>query len=156
MGLPGTGTATELVAWINGHPDFTDLPVDLSHVRVVIIGNGNVALDVARVLTSDPADLARTDISDRALETFRGSAVREVVIAARRGPAQSAFTLPELVGLTAASDVVLDDGDHQLVRADLTTVSDTLTREKLEILSKLGDGSAPVAASRHASGWPIG
>jgi ferredoxin--NADP+ reductase len=148
MGLPGTGTATELVAWINGHPDFTDLPVDLSHVRVVIIGNGNVALDVARVLTSDPADLARTDISDRALETFRGSAVREVVIAARRGPAQSAFTLPELVGLTAASDVVLDDGDHQLVRADLTTVSDTLTREKLEILSKLGDGSAPVAASR--------
>ena len=148
MGLPGTGTATELVAWINGHPDFTDLPVDLSHERVVIIGNGNVALDVARVLTSDPADLARTDISDRALETFRGSAVREVVIAARRGPAQSAFTLPELVGLTAASDVVLDAGDHQLVRADLATVSDTLTREKLEILSKLGDGSAPVPASR--------
>ena len=101
MGLPGTGTATELVAWINGHPDFTDLPVDLSHERVVIIGNGNVALDVARVLTADPDDLARTDISDRALEAFRGSAVREVVIAARRGPAHSAFTLPELIGLTA-------------------------------------------------------
>jgi ferredoxin/flavodoxin---NADP+ reductase len=143
MGLPGTGTATELVAWINGHPDFTDLPVDLGHERVVIIGNGNVALDVARVLASDPEDLARTDISDRALETFRSSAVREVVIAARRGPAQSAFTLPELVGLTAASDVVLGAGDHQLVLADLATVSDTLTREKLEILSKLGDGSAP-------------
>jgi ferredoxin--NADP+ reductase len=91
MGLPGTGTATELVAWINGHPDFTDLPVDLGHERVVIIGNGNVALDVARVLASDPDDLARTDISDRALETFRSSAVREVVIAARRGPAQSAL-----------------------------------------------------------------
>jgi len=148
MGLPGTGTATELVAWINGHPDFTDLPVDLSHERVVIIGNGNVALDVARVLTSDPDDLARTDISDRALETFRSSAVREVVIAARRGPAQSAFTLPELVGLTTASDVVLDAGDHQLVLADLATVCDTLTREKLEILSKLGDGSAPLPASR--------
>src|SRR5271154_3333998 len=143
MGLPGTGTATELVAWINGHPDFTDLPVDLSHERVVIIGNGNVALDVARVLTSDPDDLARTDISDRALETFRGSAVREVVIAARRGPAHSAFTLPELIGLTATSDVVLDAGDHQLVEADLVTVSDTLTRNKLEILSKLGDGSEP-------------
>ena len=54
MGLPGTGTATELVAWINGHPDFTDLPVDLSHERVVIVGNGNVALDVARMLTTDP------------------------------------------------------------------------------------------------------
>jgi ferredoxin--NADP+ reductase len=148
MGLPGTGTATELVAWINGHPDFTDLPVDLGHERVVIIGNGNVALDVARVLASDPDDLARTDISDRALETFRSSAVREVVIAARRGPAQSAFTLPELVGLTAASDVVLGVGDHQLVLADLATVSDTLTREKLEILSKLGDGSAPAPGPR--------
>jgi ferredoxin/flavodoxin---NADP+ reductase len=148
MGLPGTGTATELVAWINGHPDFTDLPVDLGHERVVIIGNGNVALDVARVLASDPEDLARTDISDRALETFRRSAVREVVIAARRGPAQSAFTLPELVGLTAASDVVLGAGDHQLVLADLATVSDTLTREKLEILSKLGDDSAPAPGSR--------
>src|ERR1700757_1528617 len=65
MALPGTGTATELVAWINGHPDFTDLPVDLDHERAVIIGNGNVALDVARVLTADPEDLARTDISDR-------------------------------------------------------------------------------------------
>ena len=115
MGLPGTGTATELVAWINGHPDFADLPVDLSHERVVIVGNGNVALDVARVLTADPNDLARTDISDRALEVFRGSAVREVVIAARRGPAHSAFTLPELIGLTSTRDVVLDADDRELV-----------------------------------------
>ncbi|OIN82542.1 FAD-dependent oxidoreductase [Mycobacterium malmoense] len=144
MGLPGTGTATELVAWINGHPDFADLPVDLGHERVVIIGNGNVALDVARVLTADPDDLARTDISDHALEGLRHSAVREVVIAARRGPAQSAFTLPELIGLTGTSEVVLDAGDHQRVSADLATVSDTLTRNKLEILSKLGDGSAPL------------
>ena len=56
IGLPGTGTATEMVAWINGHPEFTDLPVDLNHERVVVIGNGNVALDVARILTSDPDD----------------------------------------------------------------------------------------------------
>jgi ferredoxin/flavodoxin---NADP+ reductase len=143
MGLPGTGTATELVAWINGHPDFADLPVDLSHERVVIIGNGNVALDVARVLTADPDDVARTDISDRALEVLRGSAVREVVIAARRGPAQSAFTLPELTGLTSTRDVVLSADDHKLVLADLATVSDGLTRSKLEILSELGDDSAP-------------
>jgi ferredoxin--NADP+ reductase len=143
MGLPGTGTATELVAWINGHPDFTSLPVDLSHERVVIIGNGNVALDVARVLTADPDDLARTDISDRALEALRNSAVREVVVAARRGPAHSAFTLPELIGLTGTSDVVLDADDHNLVARDLATASDTLTRNKLEILSKLGDGSVP-------------
>ena len=143
MGLPGTGTATELVAWLNGHPDFNDLPVDLSHERVVIIGNGNVALDVARVLTANPDDLARTDISDRALEAFRNSAVREVVIAARRGPAHSAFTLPELIGLTVASDVVLDADDHNLVARDLASASDTLTRNKLEILSKLGDASVP-------------
>ena len=75
MGLPGTGTATEMVAWINGHPEFTDLPVDLSHERVVIIGNGNVALDVARILTTDPDALARTDISDHALAALRGSKV---------------------------------------------------------------------------------
>ncbi len=141
MGLPGTGTATELVAWLNGHPDFHDLPVDFSHERVVIIGNGNVALDVARVLTANPDDLARTDISDRALGAFRNSAVREVVIAARRGPAHSAFTLPELIGLTVASDVVLDADDHNLVARDLASASDTLTRNKLEILSKLGGAS---------------
>lgn len=148
MGLAGTGTATELVAWINGHPDFTDLPVDLGHERVVIIGNGNVALDVARVLTADPDDLARTDISDRALEALRGSAVREVVIAARRGPAHSAFTLPELIGLTGASEVVLDPGDHRLVASDLASASDMLTRNKLEIVSKLGDASAPSEDTR--------
>src|SRR6201991_1279954 len=143
MGLPGSGTATELVAWINGHPDFSDLPVDLSHERVVIVGNGNVALDVARVLTADPDDLARTDISDHALEVLRNSAVREVVTAARRGPAHPAFTLPELIGLTGASDVVLDSGDHELVARDLATASDALTRNKLEILSELGDASVP-------------
>jgi ferredoxin--NADP+ reductase len=143
MGLSGSGTATELIAWINGHPEFTALPVDLRHERVVIIGNGNVALDVARILTADPDDLARTDISDHALEALRGSAVREVVIAARRGPAHSAFTLPELIGLTGASDVVLDADDHLLVERDFATVSDSLTRSKLEILNKLGDASRP-------------
>jgi ferredoxin/flavodoxin---NADP+ reductase len=148
IGLPGSGTATEMVAWINGHPDFADLPVDLSHERVVVIGNGNVALDVARILTSDPDDLARTDIADHALAGLRGSRVREVVIAARRGPAQSAFTLPELIGLTSMCDVVLDAADHELVQRDLATESDPLTRNKLEILAKLGDASAPVSCPR--------
>ncbi|ORW31058.1 ferredoxin [Mycobacterium paraense] len=148
MGLPGTGTATEFVAWLNGHPEFTDLPVDLGHERVVIIGNGNVALDVARVLTADPDDLARTDISDPALEALRRSAVREVVIAARRGPAHSAFTLPELIGLTGASEVVLDAGDHRRVASDLAAASDPLTKSKLEILSKLGDAAAPTSRRR--------
>ncbi|MCV7074939.1 FAD-dependent oxidoreductase [Mycobacterium szulgai] len=144
MGLPGAGTATELVAWLNGHPEFADLPVDFTHERVVIIGNGNVALDVARVLTADPNALGRTDIAAHALRALRASAVREVVVAARRGPAHSAFTLPELVGLTEASHVVLDAADHQRVLDDLATTTDPLTRNKLEILRTLAHaGAAP-------------
>jgi ferredoxin/flavodoxin---NADP+ reductase len=148
MALAGTGTATEVVAWINGHPDYTDLPVDLGHERVVIVGNGNVAFDVARILTTDPDTLARTDISDHALAALRQSKVTEVVIAARRGPAQSAFTLPELIGLTATCDVVLDAADHELVLADLAGEADPLTRNKLEILSKLGRASTPATRPR--------
>ena len=148
MGLPGAGTATELVAWINGHPEFTDLPVDLGHDRVVIVGNGNVAFDVARILTTDPDVLARTDISDHALAALRTSCVQEVVIAARRGPAASAFTLPELIGLTSTCEVVLDAADHDLVIGDLADVTDPLTGAKLEILSKLGGASAPFTRPR--------
>jgi ferredoxin/flavodoxin---NADP+ reductase len=148
MGLPGSGTATELVGWINGHPEYTCAPVDLSHPRVVIVGNGNVALDVARVLTADPNALARTDIANHALAALRDSRVTEVVIAARRGPAQSAFTLPELIGLTASRDVVLDAADHELVRRDLAVESNPLIRNKLRILSELGDASAPSTRPR--------
>ena len=159
MGSPGTGTATEVVAWINGHPEYTDLAVDLSHERVVIIGNGNVAFDVARILTTDPDALACTDISDHALAALRESRVQEVVIAARRGPADSAFTLPELIGLTSACDVVLDAADHDLVLRDLAAArapgaphvgEDPLTRNKLEILSKLGHAGSrgPAPATR--------
>jgi ferredoxin/flavodoxin---NADP+ reductase len=148
MDLPGTGTATEMVAWINGHPEFTHLPVDLGHERVVVIGNGNVALDVARILTTDPDALARTDISEHALAALRGSEVTEVVIAARRGPVHSAFTLPELIGLTSKCDVVLDAADHDLVVRDLVVVSDPLTRNKLEILSKLGETAAATSRPR--------
>jgi ferredoxin/flavodoxin---NADP+ reductase len=148
MGMPGTGTATELVAWLNGHPEFADLPVDFSSERVVVVGNGNVALDVARVLTTDPDALAGTDIANHALAALRRSCITEVVIAARRGPAQSAFTLPELIGLTSKCDVVLDAADHELVQRDLADESDPLTRNKLEVLSKLGDASAVATRPR--------
>ena len=148
MDLPGTGTATELVAWINGHPDFVDLPVDFSHERVIVVGNGNVALDVARVLTADPDKLAHTDISDHALTALRGSRVREVVIAARRGPQHSAFTLPELIGLTNTADVVLATADREAVQQDVDAVTDTVTRQKLQILSTLRDAAAPTDSSR--------
>jgi ferredoxin/flavodoxin---NADP+ reductase len=97
--LPGSHSATELVAWYNGHPDFTDRTFDFSGERAVVIGNGNVALDVARILLSDVETLRRTDIADHALEALSASNVREVVVVGRRGPAQAAFTTPELWGL---------------------------------------------------------
>ncbi|PTR36927.1 ferredoxin--NADP+ reductase [Rhodococcus sp. OK611] len=107
--LPGSTSATNLVAWYNGHPDHADDRFDLSHRRAVIIGNGNVALDVARILTADPDRLAATDIAPTALEALRGSRIEEVVIVARRGIAQSAFTVPEFTGLldAPAADVVV-------------------------------------------------
>jgi ferredoxin--NADP+ reductase len=144
MGLPGTGSATDIVAWINGHPGLADRTVELDHQRVVIIGNGNVALDVARILTSSPERLAQTDISDTALETLRNSAVCEVVIAARRDPADSAFTLPELLGLCSSAEVVLDPADRTLVLRDLETAHDPVTTGKLRILAELPDaGMSP-------------
>lgn len=148
MGLPGTATATEVVAWYNAHPDFAQLPVDLGDERVVIVGNGNVALDVARILTTDPDVLARTDIADHALATLRGSRVREVVIAARRGPGASAFTLPELIGLASTCEVVLDPADHERVLTALAEATDPLVRNKLEVLAKLGDATAPITGPR--------
>jgi ferredoxin/flavodoxin---NADP+ reductase len=132
-----------LVAWINGHPEYVDLPVDLSHERVIVVGNGNVALDVARVLTADPDELAHTDISDHALAALRESKVREVVIAARRGPAHSAFTLPELIGLTTKAEVVLSEVDRDAVQRNLATVTDMLTKQKLEVLSTVSHAESP-------------
>ena len=94
--LPGSWAATEFVAWYNGHPDYRDLQFDLSAKRVVVIGNGNVAADVIRMLTLSPRELERTDVADHALETLRESAVEEVIVLGRRGPAQAAFTSAEL------------------------------------------------------------
>ncbi|HWU33001.1 MAG TPA: FAD-dependent oxidoreductase, partial [Marmoricola sp.] len=105
--LPGSWSATAVVGWYNGHPDYRDLEVDLGAERVVIVGNGNVALDVARILTLDPDKLAATDIAEHALEALRSSAVREVVVLGRRGPEAAAFTVPELIGLMSLPDVDL-------------------------------------------------
>ncbi|WP_208861761.1 FAD-dependent oxidoreductase [Mycobacteroides salmoniphilum] len=135
--LPGNATATEVVAWINAHPDYTDFRVNLDHQRAVVIGNGNVALDVARVLTGNTDRLARTDISDTALTALRSSKLREVVIVGRRGPEHSAFTLPELLGLVGLPDmtVIIDQETADLVDQALQTHLEPLTRQKLEVLS---------------------
>ncbi|KRF15302.1 4Fe-4S ferredoxin [Nocardioides sp. Soil797] len=110
--LPGSVSATEVVGWYNGHPDHSDTYVDLGGQRVVVVGNGNVALDVARILTADVDDLSSTDLADLPLATLRGSSVREVVVLGRRDPAEAAFTVPELIGLAALDDVdvVVDNG----------------------------------------------
>jgi ferredoxin/flavodoxin---NADP+ reductase len=108
--LQGSHPATDFVGWYNGHPDYCDHDFDLSADRAVVIGNGNVALDVARMLTLTHDELAVTDIADHALEVLDASHVREIVVVGRRGPAQAAFTNPELLelGELADADVIVD------------------------------------------------
>src|SRR5207248_4002023 len=98
-GLPGSWSATEFVAWYNGHPDFQDLPFDLDVERAVVVGNGNVALDVARMLALTPEELAPTDTTEQAIEAISNAGIWEIVVLGRRGPAQAAFTTPELAEL---------------------------------------------------------
>ncbi len=108
--LPGSWAATDFVGWYNGHPDHPHLEFDLDRERAVVIGNGNVALDVARMLILAHEELALTDVADHALHALQGSTIREVVVAGRRGPAQAAFTNPELLelGELAGADVIVD------------------------------------------------
>jgi ferredoxin--NADP+ reductase len=94
--LSGSWAATEFVAWYNGHPDYRELKFDLSARRAVVIGNGNVAADVTRMLTLSGRELERTDIADHALAALRESRIEEVIVLGRRGPAQAAFTSAEL------------------------------------------------------------
>lgn len=119
IGADGVASATSFVGWYNGHPDFADLDFDLSTERVVIVGNGNVALDVARILTCDPESLASTSISRVALAKLRESKVSEVLIVGRRGPDVAAFTLPELVGLVDGHANVAVDPAELLGIGDL-------------------------------------
>jgi ferredoxin--NADP+ reductase len=123
--LPGSRAATEFVGWYNGHPDFRDLEFDLSSERAVVIGNGNVAADVTRILMLSHAELERTDVADHALAALRESRIREVVVLGRRGPAQAAFTSAELreLGRMDGVDIRVDAAE-----ADL----DPISREWLE------------------------
>jgi ferredoxin--NADP+ reductase len=114
--LPGSWPATAFVAWYNGHPDFQHLPFDLSHERVVVIGNGNVAIDCARMLALAPEELAPTDTTHEAIDAINAAGVREILMLGRRGPVQAAFTPPELkeLGELAGADVIVDAADLQL------------------------------------------
>ena len=112
LGIPGEGIprctpATVFVGWYNGHPDYRHAKIDLSVSRVAVVGNGNVAIDAARILLRTPAELEKTDIAAHALEVLRNSQVREVFILGRRGPEQASFTPPELKELGEMEDVDL-------------------------------------------------
>jgi ferredoxin--NADP+ reductase len=142
--LPGSHAATEFVGWYNGHPDHTDLEVDLrSAERAVVIGNGNVAIDVARMLVLAPAELAPTDTANHALDVLAESRISEVVIVGRRGPAQAAFTNPELLelGELADADVIVDpeELDRALAVHDAGAEENITSRRNVEILRSYAD-----------------
>jgi len=137
--LPGSWAATEFVAWYNGHPDYRGLEFDLSAKRAVVIGNGNVAADVTRLLTRSPDELGRTDVADHALRALRDSRIEEVVVLGRRGPAQAAFTSAELreLGHLDGVDIRVDAGEIELdaVSREWLAGSGTFTaRKNVELL----------------------
>ena len=113
---PGSHGALEFVAWYNGHPDYADQEFDLSATRAVVIGNGNVAVDVARLLVLDPDEVAVTDTADHAVQPLASAQVHEVIVLGRRGPAQAAFTTPELreLGELTRADIIVDPADMEL------------------------------------------
>lgn len=142
--LANSHTATEFVAWYNGHPDFRERKFDLSQENVAVVGMGNVAVDVARILARSHAHLAQTDIADYALEALQESKVRNIYILGRRGPAQAAFTVPEvreLGRLTECQTVVRPEEARldPLSQAAVAQSADKTLRTKLEIIRAFAD-----------------
>ena len=138
MGIPGEDllgsfAATELVAWYNGHPDFQELTFDFSGERAVVIGNGNVALDVARMLALTEQELAATDTTDAAIAAVVGSGIREILVVGRRGPVQAAWTPVEVgeLGELEGADVIVDPAELELdpaSEAELAAAAPTVRR----------------------------
>lgn len=142
--LAGSHAATAFVGWYNAHPDFRDFPFDLNVKRAVVVGVGNVAIDIARVLLRDRDELARTDIASSALAALRASPIHEVVLLGRRGPAQAAFTPVELEDLAqlATIGVRVDPAQLQLDAAQFDAL-DATSRHNLELLRKLAASPRP-------------
>lgn len=138
--LKGSHPATEFVAWYNGHPDFRDLTFDFSHESAAVIGVGNVAVDVARILCRTTDELAKTDIADYALEALSQSNIKEVNMLGRRGPTQAAFTNPELreMGELAGADVWVPPAEAKLddlSQAALDASQDRTTLRKVAMIN---------------------
>src|SRR5256712_1106502 len=148
--LAGSWSATEFVAWYNGHPDFQDVEFDLDVERAVVIGNGNVALDVARMLALTPEELAPTDTTDPAIEAIGSSTISDMVVVGRRGPAQASWTTQELkeLGELAGADVVVDPAELELDPASEASLEhDTNSQRNLEVLKDF--------ARREPTGRPV-
>ena len=148
--LPGSWAATEFVAWYNGHPDFQELEFDLDVERAVVIGNGNVAVDVARMLALTVDELAPTDATDKSIAAIGACKLKEIVMLGRRGPAQAAFTTPELheLGELAGADIVVDPAELELDDdSEAALAADTNARRNLEVLREFA-GHVPTGKPR--------
>jgi ferredoxin--NADP+ reductase len=144
MGVPGedlsgSHAATEFVAWYNGHPDYRQCRFDLTQERVAVIGVGNVAMDVARILASSYEELRKTDMADYALEALKKSNVKEIYVIGRRGPAQSAFTNPEIKEIGELEEAEACAYEHEvkldpLSQKALEANRDSTIEKNIEIL----------------------
>lgn len=142
--LPGSVTATDFARWYNGHPDYADNRFDLSGRIAIVVGNGNVALDAARMLLTGAPRLSGTDIADQALDALAHSAVEEVIVLGRRPPRSAAFTEPELTALTQMDEVDICVDERSLNAGDLDgpVPDDPPLRRKLDLFrSRLGTGT---------------
>ena len=143
--LPGSHAATAFVGWYNSHPDYADDEFDLSSERAVVIGNGNVAMDVARMLALTDHELRQTDTADHAIEALDAKQIREIVVLGRRGPVQAAFTNPEIkeLGEMEDADVVVDPAEVELDPASKAFVesdeADKTTRVNYETLKEFSE-----------------
>ncbi len=141
--LAGSVAAVDFVGWYNAHPHFTDMSPDISSGRAIVIGNGNVAIDVARILVTDPDVLGKTDIADHALDALRRRGVAEVVIVGRRGPLQGAFTTLELreLGELEGVEVIVDPSDVEDITDEQAAAAGKTVAANIKVLR--GYAAAP-------------
>ncbi len=145
--LPGSVAAVDFVGWYNAHPHFEEMAPDISSGRAVVVGNGNVALDVARILVTDPDVLAATDIADHALKSLHDRGVEEVLIIGRRGPLQAPFTtlelreLGDLEGLGDV-DVIVDPADFADISDEDLEAAGKTVRNNIKVLRGYAETSA--------------
>jgi ferredoxin--NADP+ reductase len=152
--LPGSHTATEFVGWYNGHPDYRDRNFDLTGKVAVIIGQGNVAMDVSRILAKSTAELADTDIADYALDALARSSIERIYVIGRRGPVQAKFTPPEIkeIGELAECDPVVKTEDmvlNQASQVELDAPGSNHERKNFDVMREFSQRGAPAKRKRY-------